>query len=64
MRHGEAVFIDSGAWTELALSRDPLHAQGREQWELLRQAGRGFIPPPSPSSSKLSHFLIATPFMM
>jgi predicted nucleic acid-binding protein len=23
MRHGEAVFIDSGAWTAVALSRDP-----------------------------------------
>jgi predicted nucleic acid-binding protein len=39
MRHGEAVFVDSGAWIALALSRDPLHAQAREQWDLLRGAG-------------------------
>jgi hypothetical protein len=35
MRQGEAVFVDSGAWIALALSRDPLHSQAREQWELL-----------------------------
>src|ERR1700757_5161825 len=35
MRQGEKVFVDSGAWIALALSRDPLHAQAREQWELL-----------------------------
>jgi predicted nucleic acid-binding protein len=39
MRQGEAVFVDSGAWIALALSRDPLHAQAREQWELLQHAG-------------------------
>ena len=39
MRHGEAVFVDSGAWIALALSRDPLHAQAREQWELPRETG-------------------------
>ena len=39
MRHGEAAFADSGAWIALALSRDPLHAQAREQWEMLRGAG-------------------------
>jgi uncharacterized protein len=39
MRQGEAVFVDSGAWIALALSRDPLHAQAREQWELLQKAG-------------------------
>src|SRR5467141_1175015 len=39
MRHGEAVFVDSGAWIALALSRDPLHSQAREQWDLLRGAG-------------------------
>ena len=33
MRHGQAVFVDSGAWIALALSRDPLHEQAREQWE-------------------------------
>jgi predicted nucleic acid-binding protein len=35
MRQGEAVFVDSGAWIPLALSRDPLHGQAREQWERL-----------------------------
>jgi predicted nucleic acid-binding protein len=39
MRQGEAVFVDSGAWIALALSRDPLHARAREQWELLHGAG-------------------------
>ena len=39
MRQGEAVFVDSGAWIALALSRDPLHPQAREQWELLRGVG-------------------------
>lgn len=39
MRQGEAAFVDSGAWIALALSRDPLHEQAREQWDLLRGAG-------------------------
>jgi predicted nucleic acid-binding protein len=39
MRQGEAVFIDSGAWIALALSRDQLHARAREQWGLLHAAG-------------------------
>jgi predicted nucleic acid-binding protein len=39
MRQGEAVFVDSGAWIALALSRDPLHAQAREQWDLLQEGG-------------------------
>src|SRR5437868_4960431 len=39
MRQGEAVFVDSAAWIALALSRDPLHGQAREQWELLHRAG-------------------------
>jgi len=38
MRHGEAAFVDSGAWIALALSRDPLHAQAREQWDALQAA--------------------------
>jgi uncharacterized protein len=38
MRHAEAAFVDSGAWIALALSRDPLHAQAREHWEMLRAA--------------------------
>lgn len=39
MRHGEAAFVDSGAWIALALSRDPLHPQAREQWDVLQRAG-------------------------
>jgi uncharacterized protein len=39
MRQGEAVFVDSGAWIALALSRDPLHGQAREQWDILHGAG-------------------------
>ena len=39
MRQAEPVFVDSGAWIALALSKDPLHAQAREQWELLHSAG-------------------------
>lgn len=39
MRQGEAVFVDSGAWIALALSRDPLHGPAREHWEALQAAG-------------------------
>ena len=39
MRHGESVFIDSGAWIALALVRDPLHSAAREQWDILQGAG-------------------------
>ncbi len=39
MRQGEAVFVDSGAWIALALTRDPLHTRAREQWDILQGAG-------------------------
>lgn len=39
IRQSEPVFVDSGAWIALALSRDPLHVRAREQWDLLRGAG-------------------------
>jgi uncharacterized protein len=39
MRQGEAIFVDSGAWIALALSRDPLHVQARERWDMLLGAG-------------------------
>jgi predicted nucleic acid-binding protein len=39
MRQREPVFVDSGAWIALALSRDPLHGLAREQWNLLHDAG-------------------------
>jgi predicted nucleic acid-binding protein len=35
VRHGEEVFVDSGAWIALALTRDPLHVRARELWEIL-----------------------------
>ena len=39
MRAREAVFVDSGAWIALALTRDPLHTRAREAWDSLRSAG-------------------------
>ncbi|MEP7084563.1 MAG: PIN domain-containing protein [Betaproteobacteria bacterium] len=39
MRHGEAAFVDSGAWIALALSRDPFHPQARAHWDVLHGAG-------------------------
>ena len=29
MRYAQAVFVDSGAWIALALSRDPLRERGQ-----------------------------------
>ncbi|HEV8239698.1 MAG TPA: PIN domain-containing protein [Thermoanaerobaculia bacterium] len=39
MRTGEEVFVDSGGWIALALSRDPHHDRARQAWEALRAAG-------------------------
>ncbi len=39
MRHGEAVFVDSGAWIALALLRDSFHAQANERWQRLAHHG-------------------------
>lgn len=39
MRAGELVFIDTGAWIALALTRDPLHARASEAWAHLTSAG-------------------------
>ena len=39
MRQGEAAFVDSGAWIALALTRDPLHASARDQWDVQLAAG-------------------------
>ena len=39
MRPGELVFVDSGAWIALALSRDPFHQEAQEQWHSLHRAG-------------------------
>jgi hypothetical protein len=45
MRQREAVFVDSGTVIALALSRDPLHSQAREQWELLGGRARSSTVP-------------------
>lgn len=39
MRPGERVFVDTGAWVALALSRDPLHEHARTTWQSLREGG-------------------------
>jgi predicted nucleic acid-binding protein len=39
MRQRQAVFVDTGAWIALALSRDPLHGRAREIWEMLLANG-------------------------
>jgi predicted nucleic acid-binding protein len=35
MRQRQPVFVDSGAWIALALTRDPHHRRARELWERL-----------------------------
>jgi predicted nucleic acid-binding protein len=42
MRPGALVFVDTGAWIALALTRDPLHARARATWEQLLGAGVRF----------------------
>ena len=42
MRAGEPVFVDTGAWIALALTRDPLHARARDIWERALGAGVTF----------------------
>lgn len=39
MREAEPVFVDTGAWIALALSRDPLHSRARELWNGLHDSG-------------------------
>jgi predicted nucleic acid-binding protein len=39
MRESESVFVDTGAWIALALTRDPFHARAREAWEDLHRRG-------------------------
>lgn len=38
MREREAVFVDSGAWIALALTRDPMHARAVAAWRELTEA--------------------------
>ena len=39
MRESEPVFVDTGAWIALALTRDPFHARAREAWDSLHGTG-------------------------
>jgi predicted nucleic acid-binding protein len=39
IRVGEAVFVDTGAWIALALTRDPLHARSAAAWAELLSVG-------------------------
>ena len=39
IRVGEAVFVDTGAWIALALTRDPLHARAAAAWAARLSAG-------------------------
>lgn len=42
MRTGDPVFVDTGAWIALALTRDPLHPRAVAAWEALLSAGVKF----------------------
>ena len=33
MKAGDAVFVDSGAWIALALTRDPFHFRAVQAWQ-------------------------------
>jgi len=37
MKAGEAVFVDSGAWIALALTRDPFHLRAVEAWQRMAE---------------------------
>lgn len=39
MRAGAAVFVDTGAWIALALTRDPLHERAVAAWASISDAG-------------------------
>lgn len=39
MKSSDAVFVDTGAWIALALSRDPLHDRAKDAWTRLTDAG-------------------------
>lgn len=42
MRPGDPVFVDTGAWIALALTRDPLHPRAVAAWEMLVSGGVKF----------------------
>lgn len=39
IRAGEPVFVDSGAWIALALTKDPHHERARSAWDTLGSVG-------------------------
>jgi len=39
MRPGELVFVDTGVWIALALTRDPLHERAVEAWGTATDSG-------------------------
>lgn len=39
IRVGEPVFVDTGAWIALSLTRDPFHSRAVEAWASLQGAG-------------------------
>lgn len=39
MKPGEPVFVDSGAWIALALTRDPMHARAKDAWSTMSRVG-------------------------
>lgn len=39
MRQRRAVFIDTGAWIALALTRDPLHERAVQAWQGIQRSG-------------------------
>lgn len=39
MRVGQRVFVDTGAWIALALTRDPLHPRAADAWAELAGSG-------------------------
>jgi len=39
MRQAEAVYVDTGAWIALALTRDPYHERARDGWRSLAHEG-------------------------
>jgi uncharacterized protein len=43
MRLGEAVFVDTGAWIALALTRDPMHGRAKAAWQQLRSSGARIV---------------------
>jgi predicted nucleic acid-binding protein len=38
-RNNDLVFVDTGAWIALALTRDPFHERARNAWEELLERG-------------------------